>query len=161
MIESLILIIFFIIGGLASLLAIFFFVFALIRRSKAMFYLGIGVSIIPLVLYALTFWFYDIHLKSQYKQEQIDYLGTYLLQNTSSNENSELKLLTNNIFEIDKIDGIKFSGKGVWKSGQTDDGQLTFYDNHNSIVFWAWPFDNRIIEIEENGITFKFIKIVQ
>ena len=159
MTESFLLIIFFIIGGLAALLAIFFFVIALIRKSKTMLYLGLGVSIIPIVLYGLTFWFYDVHLPRQYKQEETNYLGTYELQNNQSNKTLELRLYSKNIFEIDKIKGIRFSGKGIWKAGQTDDGQFTFYDNNNSIVFWAWPFDNNRIEIEENGTTLKFIKI--
>ena len=159
MIESLLLIIFFIVGGLAVLLAIFFFVIVVIRKSKSMLYLGLGLSIIPLFLYGLTFWFYDIHLPKQYKQEEINYLGTYELQNFQPNKNFRLTLYSNNIFEIDNIKDLNFSGKGIWKAGQTDDGQLTFYDNDKSIVFWAWPFHNNRIEIEQNNITFKFVKI--
>ena len=159
MIESLLLIIFFIVGGLASLLAIFFFVIALIRNSKIMLYNGLGISVIPLVLWLLTYWFYDVHLPKQNKKEETNYLGTYVLETSNSINTTRLKLYSDNLFEIDNIDGMRFSGKGIWKAGKTDDGQLTFYDNNNSIVFWAWPYDNNRIEIEENSITFKFVKI--
>ena len=161
MIESFLLLIFFIIGGIASLFAVFFFVIALIRRSKTMFYLGLGISVVPLFLYGLTFWYYNIHMSGQYQQEQTNYLGTYVLQSPHSNEELTLILYSNNAFEIDRIKGFTFSGKGFWKAGQTEEGQLTFYNSQNSIVFWAWPYDNNRIEIEENSIQFIFIKIEQ
>lgn len=152
MFEGLILIIFFIIGGLTALLAIFFFVIALVRRSKTMLYFGLGISIVPLFLYGLSFWFYDIHIPALNQKEEMQYVGTYLSDTGKEitenglpdKEAFKLQLYSNNTFQLERNEYLNFSGKGTWEADKTDDGKFTF-KNNGSIVFWATPYDmNRL-----------------
>ena len=57
----------------------FFFIVALIRRSKTMVKIGLIVSIIPISAYLLTYWYYEIHIPSLNKQEEEKYSGTYIM----------------------------------------------------------------------------------
>jgi hypothetical protein len=158
MFEGIILITFFIIGGLTSLLAVFFFVLAIVRGSRAMFKIGLGIAIVPLSLYALTYWFYDIHIPKLNKQVKIEYVGTYVLISTNGSDDmgtayktqTKLVLKTDNTFWIDKNDFMSFYGEGTWKAGATDNGQFEFKDKRNSIVFWAEPLDSNRLKIDKN-----------
>ena len=106
MFEGIILIIFFIVGGLTALLALFFFVFALVRQSKTMFKIGLAVCIVPLFLYGLAYWFYDIHIPSLDKQTEEKYVGTYIMthgnDDTTKYIDIRLTLNSDNTFHLDK-----------------------------------------------------------
>ena len=120
MFEGIIFIIFLIIGGITALLVLFFFVIAAVRRSKRMLKIGLAIAIIPLSLYALIYWFYDIHIPKLNKQAEKVYAGTYVMisPNTSGNTNAgytqptRLILNTNNTFLIDKKSSSVFMVKG-------------------------------------------------
>ena len=158
MFEGICLIIFFIIGGLAALLAVFFLVMALVRQSKRMFKVGLILAIIPLSLYALTYWFYNIHIPNSNKQQEKAYAGTYVMITSIGTADKailnmkqpRLILNMNNTFQLDKNEVTLFYGKGTWKAGATDDGQFEFKDNNNSIVFWATPSNNNKLEMDKN-----------
>jgi hypothetical protein len=158
MFEGIILIIFFIVGGLTALLAVFFFVIAAVRQSKTMFKFGLLTAIVPLFLYSLTYWFYDIHIPKLNKQEEKRYVGTYVKVENNNPDNKEInytheiKLILNadNTFQLDQNTFTNFYGKGTWKAGATDDGQFEFRDNTNSIIFWAIPSDENKLEIDKN-----------
>lgn len=157
MFEGIILIIFFIIGALTALLAIFFFIIALVRQSKTMLYFGLGTSIVPLILYGLTFWYYDIHIPALNKKEEMQYVGTYLSDTGKEiTENGlpdkkafKLTLNSDNTFQLEQNEYLRFSGKGTWEAGTTDDGQFTF-KNNGSIIFWATPYNTNRLEVETN-----------
>ena len=158
MFEGIILIIFFIIGGLTALLALYFFVIALVRQSKTMFHFGLVSSIVPLFLYVLTFWYYDIHIPSFNKREEIKYVGIYasdtgkeITDNGLPDKKSfKLTLNSDNTFELEENQYLNFSGKGTWKAGGTDDGQFTF-EKDGAIIFWATPYNTNRLEIETNS----------
>ena len=154
MFEGIILIIFFIIGGLTALLALFFFVIALVRQSKTMFKIGLAVCIVPLFLYGLTYWFYDIHIPTLNKQTEEKYAGTYIMTHSDDDTTTyldvRLTLNSDNTSQIDKNNFTDFTGDGKWKSGATDDGQFEFKDNSNSIKFWASPYNENKLVIDEN-----------
>jgi hypothetical protein len=157
MFEGIILIIFFIIGGLTALLALFFFVIAIIRQSIRIFKIGLTIAVVPLFLYGLTYWFYDIHIAKLNKQEEKEYIGTYVMVSPTANDLSaaygqqpKLVLNADNTFQLDKNDFTAFNGKGTWKAGVTDDGQFEFKDAGNSIVFWATPSNKNKLEIDKN-----------
>lgn len=157
MFEGIILIIFFIIGGLTALLALFFFVLSIVRQSKRMFKIGLTIAVVPLFLYALTYWFYDIHIPGLNKQEEKEYAGTYVMVSSNADDLSaayrqqpKLVLNEDNTFELDKNNFTAFYGKGTWKAGATDDGQFEFRDAGNSILFWATPSDKNKLEIDKN-----------
>jgi len=57
MLEGVVLIIFFIVGALAALLALFMFVIALAKQSKTMFKIALTLCIVPLSLYGISYWF--------------------------------------------------------------------------------------------------------
>jgi|GEM_PF-4058577 len=169
MFEGIILIIFFIIGGLTALLTLFFFVIAIVRQSKRMFKIGLAIAIVPLSLYALTYWFYDIHIPKQNKQVEKIYAGTYVMisPSTSGNANAAYKqppqliLNTDNTFLLDKNKYITFHGQGTWRAGATEDGHFEFRDNQNSIVFWAEPSGGNKLGIGIEGLntqTLEFVK---
>lgn len=156
--EGLILIVFFIIGGLTALLAIFFFVLAIVRQSKRLFKIGLMIAAVPLFLYALTYWFYDIYIPGLNKQEEKEYAGTYVMVSPNNTDDlsavygQQPKLILNadNTFQLDKNGFTAFYGKGTWKAGATDDGQFEFKDLDNSIVFWATPSNKNKLEIDKN-----------
>lgn len=154
MFEGIILIIFFIVGGLTALLALFFFVVALVRKSKTMFKIGLAVCVVPLSLYGLTYWFYDIHIPRLNKQTEKNYAGTYNMthsdDDTTNYENVRLTLNSDNTFYLDKNNFTNFAGNGKWKAGATDDEQFEFKDNGNSIKFWASPYNGNKLVIDEN-----------
>ena len=154
MFEGIILIIFLILGGLTALLALFFFVVALARKSKTMFKIGLCVCIVPLSLYGLTYWFYDIHIPSLNKQTEERYVGTYIMthsdDDTTKFEDVRLTLNKDNTFHLDKNSFTDFAGNGKWKAGATDDGQFEFKDGGNSIKFWASPYNETKLVINES-----------
>lgn len=158
MFEGIILIIFLIIGGLAALLALFFFIVGLVRHSKTMLKIGLAVAVVPLSLFALTYWFYRIHLPNLNKQQEQEYIGIYVMVSPNNSDDlssayrqqPRLILHTDNTFQLDKNDFTAFYGKGTWKAGATDDGQFEFKNNNNSIVFWATPTNNNKLEIDKN-----------
>ena len=154
MFEGIILIIFFIVGGLTALLALFFFVVALVKQSKTMFKIGLAVCIVPLSLYGLTYWFYDIHIPSLNKQTKEKYAGTYIMTHSDDDTTKyidvRLTLNSDNTFHLDKNNFTNFAGNGKWKAGATDDGQFEFKDNGNSIKFWASPYNENKLVIDEN-----------
>ena len=158
MFEGIILIIFLIVGGLAALLALFFLIVGILRHSKTMLKIGLAVAVVPLSLFALTYWFYRIHVPNLNKQQEQECVGTYVMVSpSSSNEVSNaygqqprLVLNRDNTFQLDKNDFTAFYGTGTWKAGATDDGQLEFKDSKNSIVFWATPTGNNKLEIDKN-----------
>ncbi len=155
MFEGIILIIFFIVGGLAALLAIFFFVIALVRQSKAMLLFGLFTSAIPLSLYGLTYWYYDVHIPGLNRELELEYVGTY---HSQSPVNSIIFVLkSDSTFEMKENKYFHFSGKGSWQAGATDDGQFEF-KNGNSLLFWASPLSSGRIEIQKDGIDFIFKK---
>ena len=166
MLEGILLIIFFIVGGLTAIAAIFFLLTALFRKSKAMLTFGIFASIVPIVLYLITYWYYDIFIPRQNKLEETEYVGKYI-SNTGKELTEDglpdknffhLTINSNNTFDLEINNYINFSGQGQWNSGETDDGQLTFKDR-NSIVFWATPISNNSIEVEmSNGNKIIFYK---
>lgn len=124
------------------MLAFFFFVIAIVRRSKPMFKLGTAVAIAPLSLYALTYWFYDVHIPRLNKQQEKAYAGSYTLimnreENTDIPYEKQARLLLNadNTFELGRNDFINFHGKGTWRAGATDDGQFEFRDSNNAVLF--------------------------
>jgi hypothetical protein len=169
MFEGIIFIIFLIIGGITALLVLFFFVIAAVRRSKRMLKIGLAIAIIPLSLYALIYWFYDIHIPKLNKQAEKVYAGTYVMisPNTSGNTNAgytqptRLILNTNNTFLIDKNKFISFHGQGTWRAGATEDGHFEFRDNKNSIIFWAEPSGGNKLGIGIEGLntqTLEFVK---
>jgi len=158
MLEGIILIIFLIVGGLTALLAFFFFTFALVRHSKTMLKIGLAVAVVPLSLFALTYWFYRIHVPNLSRQQEQEYIGTYIMVPPNSfndldniyRKQPRLVLNEDNTFQLDKNDFTGFYGYGTWKAGATDDGQFEFKDKRNSIVFWATPSDNNRLEIDKN-----------
>ena len=154
MFEGIILIIFFIVGGLTALLALFFFVIALVRQSKTMLKIGLAVCIVPLSLYGLTYWFYDIHIPSLNRQTEERYAGTYIMTRSDNDSTKDidvrLTLNSDNTFQLDKNNFSKFTGIGKWKAAATDDGQFEFMDNGNSIKFWASPYNENKLVIDEN-----------
>jgi len=154
MVEGIVLIIFFIVGGLAALLALFFFVVAVVRQSKTMFKIGLAVCIVPLSLYGLTYWFYDIHIPSLDKQTEEKYAGTYIMthgdNDTTKYMGVRLILNSDNTYHLDKNNFTDFAGNGKWKAGATDDGKFEFRDNGNSIKFWASPYNENKLVINEN-----------
>ncbi|ULQ57138.1 hypothetical protein KJS94_02865 [Flavihumibacter rivuli] len=159
MFEGIILIIFFIIGGLTALLALFFFVLAIFRKSKRLFKIGLGVAVVPFSLYALTCWFYDIHIPRLNKKVEKEYAGTYVMVWPSSSENSgsdnrqpHLVLKTDNTFQLDKNNYIRFYGQGTWRAGATEDGHFEFKDKNNSIVFWAEPTGGNKLGVDIEGL---------
>ena len=158
MFEGIILIIFFIVGGLTTLLALFFFVLAIVRQSKTMFKIGLGITVVPLSLFALIYCFYYIHIPNLNRKNDKAYAGTYvmILTNDSGDANGvyrqqpQLVLKEDNSFHLDKNHFTSFYGEGTWKSGATDDGQFEFRDKTKSIVFWATPYNNNKLEIDKN-----------
>lgn len=158
MFEGIILITFLIVGGLAALLALFFFIVGLVRHSKTLFKIGMAVSVVPLSLFALTYWFYRIHIPNLNRQQEQEYVGTYVMLSPSNSDDlsnayrqqPRLVLNSDNTFQLDKNNFSAFYGKGTWKAGATDDGQFEFKDNKNSIVFWATPSNNNKLEIDKS-----------
>jgi hypothetical protein len=158
MFEGIILIIFLIVGGLAALLALFFFIVGLVRHSKTMLKIGLAVAVVPISLFALTHWFYDIHVPDLNRQQEQEYVGTYVTVSPNNSDDvsnayrqqPRLILNADNTFQLDKNDFTAFYGKGTWKGGATDDGQFEFKDSNNSIVFWATPTGNNKLEIDKN-----------
>jgi hypothetical protein len=154
MFEVIVLIIFFIVGGLTALLALFFFVVAFVKQSKTMFKIGLAFCIIPLSLYGLTYWFYDNHIPSLNKQTEERYAGTYIMTNNDNDTteyiNVKLTLNNNNTFHLDKNNFTNFVGSGKWKTGATDEGQFEFKDNSNVIIFWASPYNENKLVVDEN-----------
>jgi hypothetical protein len=158
MFEGIILIIFLIVGGLAALLALFFFIIGFFRHSKTMLKIGLAVAVVPLSLFVLTPWFYRIRVPNLNRQQEQEYVGTYVMVSPSNADNvsnayrqqPRLVLNTDNTFELDKNGFTAFYGKGTWKAGATDDGQFEFKDSKNSIVFWAMPMNINKLEIDKN-----------
>lgn len=158
MFEGIILIIFLIVGGLTTLLALFFFIVALVRHSKTMLKIGLAVAAVPLSFFVLTYWFYSIHIPNLNRQQEQEYVGTYIMLPPNSlddltniyKQQPRLVLNADNTFQLDKNDFTGFYGNGTWKAGATDDGQFEFKDKTNSIVFWATPSDNNRLEIDKN-----------
>jgi uncharacterized protein with PQ loop repeat len=158
MFEGIILIIFLIVGGLAALLALFFFIVGLVRQSKTMFKTGLAIVVVPLSFFALTYWFYRIHIPNLNRQQEQEYVGIYVLVSSNNSydmsnaytQQPRLVLNADNTFQLDKNDFTAFYGKGTWKAGATDDGQFEFKDSKNSIIFWATPSNNNKLEIDSN-----------
>jgi hypothetical protein len=158
MFEGIVLIIVLIIGGLAALLALFFFILSGIRRSKTMLTTGLIIVIVPLLLSALAYWYYDVHIPGLIKQEERLYTGTYIMTARGTSDSSgvgygkQIKITLNgdNSFQLDINDFTSFNGKGTWKAGATDDGQFEFRDARDSIVFLAMPSNNNMLEINKN-----------
>lgn len=169
MLEGIILIIFFIIGGLTALLALFFFVLAIARKSKRMFKIGLGIAVVPLSFYALTLWFYDIHIPKQNKQVEKVYAGTYVMVWPSTSENfasadaqpPQLTLNTDNTFHLDKNKFIRFYGHGTWRAGATEDGHFEFKDKSNSVIFWAEPSGGNRLGIDIEGLNTQTIEFMK
>lgn len=169
MFEGILLIAFFIIGGLTALLALLFFVIAAFRKSKTMFKIGLGITTVPLLLYILTYWYYHIHIPELNKRVENAYAGTYVMLASSSVGNSGIKyqqqpqliLNTDNTFKLDQNDFTSFSGKGTWRAGATEDGHFEFRDNKNTIVFWAEPLNNNRLQIETEGLNTQTITFVK
>ena len=160
MLESILLIIFFIIGGLAALLALFFFIVAIVRHSKSMFKIGLAITIVPLFLFGVIFWYYDIHIPILNWQIEKSYAGKYVMIPEGDpyhpsyiyGSNPRLILNRDGSFHLDSNHFSRFSGRGTWRSGATDDGQFEFRDNRNAIVFRANPSNNNKLEIvNHNG----------
>jgi hypothetical protein len=154
MIEGILFVIFSIVGGLSALAALFFFIVSLVRQSKTMFKLGLAICIVPVSIYGLIFWYYDIHIPRLNRQMEQRYAGTYTMNvsNSDTNVNTEVSLVLNrdNTFRLDKNNLINFIGDGKWKAGATDDGQFEFRDNKNSIRFWASPHNDNELVIDRN-----------
>lgn len=158
MFEGIVLIIFFIIGGLTTLLALFFFVIAIIRQSKPLFKFGMLITIVPLSLYGLTYWFYHIHIPDLNKQAEQAYAGIYVMitsdstgiTNSTFKESPQLILNVDNTFHLDRNDFTSFYGKGTWKAGATDEGQFEFKDSINFVIFWAMPSNHNRLEINRD-----------
>jgi len=169
MFEGIILIVFLIIGGLAALLALFFFVLAAFRKSLTMCKTGLALTTIPLLLYAVTYWFYYIYVPKINKQEEKAYAGTYIMVAPYSNDTADsiykyqpqLILNTDNSFQLDPNDFTSFNGKGTWRAGATEDGHFEFRDNKNSIIFWAEPSNNNKLQIEREGLNTQTITFVK
>ncbi|RPD43443.1 hypothetical protein [Paracnuella aquatica] len=169
MFEGIILIIFFIIGGLTALLALFFFVFALFRKSKRMLKIGLGIAVVPLSLYALTYWFYDIHIPKLNKRVEKVYAGTYIMvwpgtsENTGSADKQPTQLIlnTDNTFQLDKNKFTSFYGHGTWRAGATEDGHFEFKDKNNSIIFWAEPSGGNKLGIGIEGLNTQTIEFMK
>ena len=140
------------------MLALFFFIVGLVRHSKTMMKVGLAVAVVPLSLFALTHWFYRIHIPGLNRKQEQEYVGTYVMVSPNNSDDlinayrqqPRLVLRTDNTFQLDKNDFIEFNGKGTWKAGATDDGQFEFKDSNNSIVFWATPTNNNKLEIDKN-----------
>jgi len=156
MFEGILLIIFAIIGGMTTLPVVFFIIVGILRHSKTMIRIGCLVALIPLTLFCLVYWFYDIHIPNHYKKQKLDYIGTYTLISSddtkSENEAESLPKLTlypNDTFEISKSSYLFYFGKGTWKVGATDEGQFEFKDSLNTTIFRAMPSNNNKLEIDK------------
>ena len=154
--EGIILIISFIIGGLTALLAAFFLVASAVRQSKTMFKIGLSICLIPLSLYGLSYWYYDVHIPRLTKRMEEKYSGTYLMvqadNKTLISSNVKLILSPDNTFQLDENDIMPCIGRGKWKAAATDDGQFEFKDNFNSTQFFASPYNDNRLVINEHFI---------
>ena len=158
MLEGILLILFTIIGGLTTLLALVCIILAIVRKSNRLLKIGTLVALIPLTLFALSYWYYNIHIPKLNKQQEKAYTGTYIMTTTTNIPDNDMintpppRLILNadNTFQLEKNSFISFYGKGTWKAGATDDGQFEFKDHNNSTVFWATPSNNNKLEIDKN-----------
>ena len=134
-----------------------------------MFKTGLSIAIVPLSLYVLTYWFYEIHIPKMNKQIEKVYAGTYVMvwpsiseyTNSAYTQIPQLVLNTDNTFLLDKNKYITFHGQGTWRAGATEDGHFEFRDNKDSIIFWAEPSGGSKLEIVIEGLntqTLEFVK---
>jgi hypothetical protein len=165
MLEGFILIIFFLIGLLASLLAVLFFVFAAIRGSKTMLKTGLFVTIIPLSLFFISYWFYEIYIPKINKQVERLYVGTYVMlpqvdekPDIDNKMRPRLILNSDNTFQLDRNDLIPFHGKGTWRAGETEDGHFGFRDIKDSTIFLAEPLNSNKLGVGIEGLNTQTIE---
>jgi len=87
------------------------------------------------------------------KQIEEKYLGTFIMtyrgDDTTKYLDVKMTLKGDNKFHLDKNDFTDFSGNGFCKSGATEDGQFVFRDMSNSIIFWASPYNENKLIIDE------------
>src|SRR5690606_39029319 len=125
----------------------------------------LAVSIVPLSLYGLTYWFYHIHIPRMNEQTEEKYAGTYIMTSsivdTTNRNYVRLTLNSDNTFHLDENNFTVFKGDGKWKAGATDDGQFEFKDNGNSIKFWASPYNENKLVIDENFIDGRSVTFIK
>lgn len=147
------------------LLSLFFFGAAIIRPSKTMLKIGLAVSVIPLSLYGINYWYYHIHVPRLNKKTEQSYLGSYRMllneNDTTGNIRVQLTLNDDNTFFLDSNDVINFAGKGKWRAGATDAGDFEFTDDDDSLKFLVSPYSENKLMINENFIDRKSLFFIK
>jgi hypothetical protein len=157
MLEGVALIILYVLIGITSMLALILIVISVFRQSKNLFVSGLITAMIPLSLYALSYWYYKVRIPELIRQEENSYAGTYRITDSDSTDTKDpfvqitkITLYADNTFQLDKNDFTPFHGKGTWRAGATDDGQFEFRDSKKSVVFMAMPSNNSKLEINKH-----------
>ena len=148
------------IGIIGLIISVLILLIGLIKKSRKLKILGIGIGAVPLFCFILLSIWYGVLKPSSYNNQMKDFAGTYyphesaielLKENDLFDKSNRLVLKENGTFEFDSIPGVNLTKIGKWETGGID-GHFNFYDNTGVQINFGMPSGS-----EENcGLKFHF-----
>jgi hypothetical protein len=160
MLESLIFMILSFIGIMGLIISVITLLVGIIKKSRKVIKVGIGIGIVPILCFGLIALWYMFAIPSFNKSELKDFSGTYfphksaekvLKENGLFENKNRLILKSNGRYLFDSIPGIGLHKSGKWKTGGID-GLFIFYDNNDKQIEFGSPSGSGM----DCGISFQF-----
>lgn len=139
------------IGLVAAIPATILIITGLIKKVRTTVFIGLFISIIPVVCIGLFCWFYYIYIPDTKTQNISEFSGKYQVELTNSyNKNKEkfdkntynMTLEADMTFKLDSTPGLDFWGTGTWDTDGAD-GQFRFFDSTGKLLNWTSPFGGK------------------
>ena len=149
-----------ILGIIGLIISIIILLIGLLKKSKNLKRIGIGIGLIPIFCFGMIALLYIIAIPLFNISELKDFSGTYspnksaekLIRKKKLNNSQNFLILNENgTYIFDSIPGINLWKTGKWETGGID-GQFVFYNNKGKQIDFGMPSGSG----KECGISFQF-----